>query len=60
MKANRQENMRKAQETLDINNRDYANGNLSRKEWTAENRRIVAWCKENNLGITLQPFALED
>lgn len=52
--------MRKAQETLDINNRDYANGNLSRKEWTAENRRIVAWCKENNLGITLQPFALED
>lgn len=60
MKADKTALRRQAAEMLEINNRDYSNGTLSRSEWTAENRRIVAWCQENNLGITLQPFALSD
>jgi hypothetical protein len=52
--------LRKMQEWLDINNRDYHDGRKSRQEWTAENKRLVALCAEKNLGVTLPSFAITD
>jgi hypothetical protein len=56
----RDELFRQAHDMVATNDRRLAEGDYPRRDWVAENRRILAWCRTHNLEVAMHPAALID